>query len=70
MCSALKAKRKSIGLTQAQIAQKADISERTYKRYETDRKSKEHRKPQVDIAIKIANALGIENLRELWNVDN
>lgn len=66
MGNILKIKRKSIGLTQRQFAEKAGISERAYKRYEADKKSNEYRKPQIDTAIKIADVLGVENLRDIW----
>ena len=67
MAQTLKEKRLGIGLTQVQIAQKVGITERCYQRYEADTKSNDYREPNVRTAIKIADALGVENLRELWN---
>lgn len=69
MSNILKNKRKSIGLTQGQFAEKVGISERAYKRYESDKHSNDYREPNVRTAIKIADALGVENLRELWNIE-
>ena len=66
MSNILKTKRKNIGLTQGQFAEKVGISERAYKRYESDKNSNDYREPNVRTAIKIADALGVENLRELW----
>ena len=68
MAQSLKEKRLSVGLTQAQIAKKANITERGYRRYEASNKAKTKSIPDVVTAIKIADALGVENLRELWNV--
>lgn len=66
MAQALKEKRLRVGLTQAQIAQKANITERGYRRYEASSTAKTKSVPDVLTAIKIADALGVENLRELW----
>lgn len=48
----VKAKREEIGLTQEQVAEKANISIRTYKMYESG-----ERIPRADVAILIAKAL-------------
>lgn len=56
------ARRKHIGKTQAQVAQEVKIAESVYQRYEHGK-----RKPSVLTAIKIADALGVQNLRELWS---
>ena len=68
MAQTLKEKRIHAGLTQVQVAKKAGITERCYQRYEADKNSNDYREPNVRTAIKIAGALGVENLRELWNV--
>ena len=60
----LRKTRESRGFTQSQIAKKAEIATMTYVRYENP---KYKRSPPVETAIKIADALGVENLRELWN---
>ena len=67
MTNAIKTQRKLLGLTQVQFADKAKIPLRTYKRYEADKDSKEHRIPDAVTAIRIADALGVKDLRELWN---
>jgi len=66
MTNPIQAKRKSLGLTQAQFAGKANIPLRTYKRYEADTRSTDHRIPDAVVAIRIADALGMKDLRELW----
>ena len=48
--------------TQKEMADILKISERQYRRIEKD-----VCKPDIWTAIKIADALGVENLRELWN---
>ncbi len=48
--------------TQKEMADILNISERQYRRIEKD-----VCKPDIWTAIKIADALGVENLRELWN---
>ena len=48
----VKEKREEIGLTQKQVAEKANISIRTYKMYESG-----ERIPRADAAILIAKAL-------------
>ena len=62
----LREKRLSLGLTQAQLAGKARTPLRSYRRYEADITNKEHRIPDALTAIRIANALGVKDLRELW----
>lgn len=57
----LQDKRESLGLTQAKVASLAKITERAYQFYEAGQKT-----PSVVVAIRIADALGIENLRELF----
>ena len=66
MARTLKIKRKNLGLTQAQFSNKTLIPLRSYKRYEADEKSNDHRLPDVVTAIRIADALGVQDLRELW----
>lgn len=56
---ALMTAREGSGLTQVQIAEKAGISVAAYQRYEYG-----SRKPGVEIAIRIAEALGVENFKE------
>ena len=65
MKTALKEYRLRIGLTQVQVADKASISERIYQKYESG-DSKQRCVPNVLTAIKIADALGVRDLRELW----
>ena len=62
----LKEHRLRIGLTQVQVAKKAGITERGYQRYEADEKSSQYSEPSVKVAIRIADALGVQDLRELW----
>ena len=50
----LKEKRKSVGLTQLEIAQKVGITDAGYMNYEHGR-----REPKIGTAIKISDALGI-----------
>lgn len=66
MKNALQSKRKITGLTQVQLAKNVGISERGYQRYEADENSKTYREPSVTIAIRIADVLGVKDLRELW----
>lgn len=67
MKNRLKEQRLRPGLTQVQVARKAGITERGYQRYESDETSKQHCEPSIKSAIKIADALGVVDLRELWN---
>ena len=66
MKQTLKTKRQSTGLTQVQVAKKAGITVRGYQRYEAEKGSKDYREPNITNAIKIADALGVIDLRELW----
>ena len=54
--------REKSGKTQKQVAEEIKISVRNYQDYEYNINI-----PNVLTAIKIANALGVENLRELWS---
>ena len=65
--NALQAKRLSMGMTQVQVAEKAGITERGYRRYEGKAAGKGTQEPRLSIAIKIADALGVKDLRELWS---
>ena len=65
MTNIIKTKRQSLGLTQLQFASKAQIPLRTYKRYEADITSNDHRIPDAVTAIKIAKALG-STVEKLW----
>lgn len=58
---ALIAARKASGKTQAQVAKESGINTRLYQYYETGNK-----KPSVDNAIRIADSLGVTDLRELF----
>lgn len=58
---ALKAARMKSGKTQAQVAKESGITEQAYQRYEYDT-----REPSVRKAIRIADVLGVADLRELW----
>lgn len=60
----LKSLRQQKGLTQVELAQKAGITETGYQNYEHGR-----REPKIGIALKIADALGVSDLRELWGYD-
>lgn len=55
------AARKQSGKTQKQVARETKIAEIAYQTYERGTRT-----PSVTTAIKIANALGVRNLRELW----
>ena len=61
----LQSKRESLGLTQAKVASLAKITERAYQFYEAGQKT-----PSVVVAIRIADALGVENLRELFGTND
>ena len=67
MTNMLKLKRLASGLTQAQLAGIANTPLRTYKRYEADADSKEHRTPDAVTAIRIAQALD-STVKELWGM--
>ena len=49
------------GLSFSELARRAKVSEVNCCRYESGT-----RKPLIDFAIKIADALGVKDLRELW----
>ncbi len=55
----LRAAREQSGKTQAQVAKKSNISEKTYQSYEYDK-----REPGVRTAIRIADALGVKSYEE------
>ena len=57
----MRAARLKSGKTQEQVAKEANISDRAYQNYEYDM-----REPSVRTAIRIADALGVENIRELF----
>lgn len=61
----LKEKRNAVGMTQHQIAEKVGVTDIGYLNYEQGR-----REPKISTAIKIADALGVSDLRELWNYSN
>lgn len=48
-------------MTQAEVAAVCNITTNAYQRYELGTRT-----PSVRTAIRIADALGIPNLRELW----
>ena len=66
MSQILKETRLNKGLTQVQVAEKTGITERSYQRYEADKNSNDYREPKISTAIKIADALGVQDLRQLW----
>ena len=66
MSNPLQLKRKSAGFTQAQIAKLAGITERGYRCYEASETARRKHTPDVLNAIRIADALGVRDLRELW----
>ena len=68
MAQALKEKRLRVGLTQAQIAKKASITERGYRSYEASSTAKAKSIPNVLTAIKIAKALGT-TVEKLWGAE-
>ena len=57
----LRAAREASGKTQAQVAKEARVAERLYQDYEYDK-----REPGVRTAIRIADALGVRDLRKLF----
>ena len=61
----LQSKRESLGLTQAKVASLAKITERAYQFYEAGQKT-----PSVVVAIRIADVLGVENLRVLFGAND
>mgnify|MGYP001049804730 FL=1 len=50
--------RMKAGLTQVEVAKKAGIQERAYQNYEAGRK------PKSDVAIRIADALGVKSYQD------
>ena len=66
MSNALQLKRKNAGFTQSQLAKLAGITERGYRRYEASQKAKHKGYPDILTAIRIADALDVIDLRELW----
>ena len=66
MSNQLQLKRKSAGFTQAQLAKLAGVTERGYRCYEASEKAQRKHNPDVLTAIRIADALGVKDLRELW----
>lgn len=62
MNQAIRAARIKQGLTQSQVAIQVGITVISYQRIEYGTQ-----RPSLETAIKIADALGVENLRELWN---
>lgn len=57
----LRAAREQSGKTQAQVAREANIAERLYQDYEYGK-----REPGVRTAIRIADVLGVIDLRDLF----
>lgn len=57
----LKRLRKSKGLTLKALAEKLNIPVRTYQRYESG-----ERKPDIQTAIRIADTLGVSDVRVIW----
>ena len=58
---ALIATRKRVGKTQEQVAKDAQIAAISYQTYERG-----IRTPNIFSAIRVADALGIQDVRELW----
>ena len=61
----LKKQRVAKGLTQRDIALKIGIAENAYQRYEYGT-----RVPNVLMAMRIAKALGVDNVNKLWVEEN
>lgn len=51
-------RRNETGLTQVEVAKKANITERAYQNYEAGRK------PKTDVAIRIADVLGVKSYQD------
>ena len=66
MSNQLQLKRKSTGFTQAELAKLVGIAERRYRSYEASAEAKSRHLPDILTAIKIADALGVNDLREIW----
>lgn len=54
--------RNKTGLTQVEVATKADITERAYQNYEAGRA------PKADIAIRIADAIGVKSYKDFKEI--
>ena len=67
MSNPLQKKRKNAGFTQAELAKLVGITERGYRSYEASTKAKRRSLPDILTAIKIADALEVSDLRELWD---
>lgn len=67
MSNPLQKKRKNAGFTQAELAKLVGITERRYRSYEASTKAKSRHLPDILTAIKIADALEVSDLRELWD---
>lgn len=61
----MQAAREKASLTQNQAAKAARVTERMYQYYEAGKKE-----PGVRTAIRIADALGVKDLRELFGSEN
>ena len=59
----LKEMRKSKGFTQTQIAERVGVTLRSYQRYEAEENG---RYPDVLVALGIADALKVKDLRKIW----
>jgi transcriptional regulator with XRE-family HTH domain len=59
----LKEMRKSKGFTQTQIAERVGVTLRSYQRYEAEENG---RYPDVLVALGIADALQVKDLRKIW----
>ena len=70
MSNLLQLKHKSAGLTQSQLAKLTGITERGCRRYEASESAKTKSLPDVVTAIKITDALGVIDLREIWGNNN
>jgi len=57
----LKEIREASGKTQAQMAKETGVTVRAYQRYEHG-----EQRPNVRTAIRIADALGVKDVRSLW----
>lgn len=60
----LKAAREASGKTQAQVAKEANVSNRAYVYYEKGEKD-----PTVRTAIRIADALHVKDLRQIFDTN-
>lgn len=63
--SAIRTVRIQLGYTQAAVAMKVGVAQQRYYEYENKKV-----KPRVRRAIAIADALGVRDLRELWEDDD